>query len=75
MITKSDSQSTIDLGEYYAILPPDSKDISKYNALGVDPKYVDKEFFYSSENNYRFLDINEIRDLIKENIDINFQPI
>ena len=75
MITESDSQSTIDLGKYFAILPPKHEDINQYKKLGIEPKYVDKEFFYSSQNNKHFLEINEIRDLIKQHLDQDFEPI
>jgi len=75
MITKSDSQSTIDIGDYFAILPTAHKDINIYKSLNLTPKYVDKDFSYSSANNDHFLNINEIRDLIKSNLDKNFIPV
>ena len=74
MITKSDSPSTIDLGNYYAILPSKHDNISKYEALGIVPKYIKRDFEYCSDSNKHFLSVNEIRELVKKNIDTNFCP-
>ena len=78
MITISDSYSTLDLGETYAILPS-GKFSSKNDIDSIDSylkatnaKMVEKDFSYNSEDNDRFLNINEIRSLIKQNIDNNF---
>ena len=74
LITRYDSTSTIDLGNYYAILPSKHENINKYGGLGFTPKYVKRGFEYSSDTNKDFLNVNEIRQLIKENIDKNFCP-
>ena len=74
MITNSDSVSTIDLGNYYAILPSKHRNIKDYCELELNAKYVEKDFTYSSDNN-EFLTIQEIRNLIKDNLDSSFQPI
>ncbi len=75
MITSSDSYRTFDIGKYYLILPTD-KDISyeKY-AQYKNYKKVEENFTYNSAKNYKFLSINELRELIKINIDKNFKPI
>ena len=75
MITKADSPSTVDLGEYFAILPGDKtkKIISEYQHK-VNAVAVPENFCYSSGSNKDFLDIEEIRRLIRENVDPNFQP-
>ncbi len=75
MITSSDSPSTIDLGNYFAILPSQHKPISIYKVLGLNPKYVEKDYCYSSETNENFLTVNQIRDLIKKNLNKDFIPI
>lgn len=72
MITASDSFSTFDLGKYYAILPqvPNFKleeYIKHFNA-----KSVKKGFQYNSGENSEFIGVDEIRKLIKENLDPNF---
>ena len=74
MITKSDSPSTIDLGNYFAILPPKHDDISKYRKSGFKPKYINSKFEYNSGSNDNFLNVREIRELIKKNIDNKFKP-
>ena len=75
MITKSDSFTTIDLGNYFAILPAVHKDISQYKKLGVTPHYINREFEYSSASNDNFLTVNDLRRLIKNNVDSHFSPI
>lgn len=73
MITSSDSRSTLDCGKFYVVLP-----IDKYykTYLNSFPQYkkVPYGFNYSSGNNCHFLNVDEIRELIKLNIDSNFQP-
>jgi len=69
MITSSDSLMTVDVGNYYVILPQSYKInvdeyIKKHNAVKVPPG-----FNYNSGNNTEWLSVNEIRSLIKKNID------
>ncbi len=75
LITSSESLSTIDIGQYYAILPHPDNLIDKYNHRFEICKKVNPGFSYNSETNDSFLNIKEIRNLIKENIDENFQPL
>ena len=75
MITNSDSYSTIDLENYYAILPPCHNPIDAYKQFGLNPSYVKKDFEYNSKNNDQFLNVEEIRSQIKKYIDKNFKPI
>ena len=72
MITASDSFSTYDLGKYYAILPqvPNFK-IDEYIAH-FNAKAVKQGFQYNSGENKEFIGVDEIRKLIKENLDPNF---
>ena len=74
MITSSDSFSCIDLEDYYCILPAGGNLINKYIEQGIRFRSVSEGFVYSSKNNQKFLTIEEIRDLIKNNIDENFKP-
>lgn len=74
MITSSDSFSTIDLGQYYAILPGDGSALCKYKELGISFEHVPKNFAFNSGTNSNFLSVEEIRKLIRENIDKNFNP-
>ena len=75
LITYADSFFTYDLGKYYVI-----SSVEKYspkNLKDIDNKTlkkVDKEFNYDSGTNSEFLDVEQIRSLIRNNIDHNFQP-
>ena len=74
MITSADSFSTIDLGKYYAVLPPNGELLERYKMLKIPFMYVEKGFSYNSGSNNHFLNIDEIRELIKANIDPDFVP-
>ena len=75
MITSVDSYSTIDLGGLYAILPNCKLPNKKYIDLKIPHKTVPKDFSYNSFENDRYLDVYEIRELIKKHIDPLFKPI
>ena len=75
MITSSDSQSTIDLGDYYAILPSDGRVHAIYNKTNTSFSEVPDNFSYNSGTNPNFLSIEQIRTLIIKHIDPNFTPI
>ncbi len=75
MITISDGFNTIDLCKYYAILPSEGKLKSNYQKPQILFKSVEKGFSYNSGTNSKFLDVRELRDLIKKNIDNDFSPI
>ena len=73
MITTSDSFSTLDLGEYFAILPSGSdalraKYLERQNVTEVEPG-----FSYNSGSNDDFLNVEELRDLIREHVDPDFK--
>lgn len=68
MITTSDSFSTIDLGNYFAILPSDRTVHEKYVNKDIKFKEIDKNFSYNSGENTHFLTVKEIKDLIQKNI-------
>ena len=75
MITTSDSFTTIDLGKYYAVLPTDGSLNIKYKDAGISYTAVEEGFSYTSGNNSNFLTSDEIRDLIRKNIDPNFREV
>ena len=75
MITESDSPTTFDIGNYYIILPNNSKKILNYYSKKFNLKKVKKGFRYNSGLNPAFLKIDEIRKLIKKHVDRNFKPI
>ena len=74
MITASDSFSTVDLGDYYAILPSDGSVQKAYQQAGRPAQSVPQGFAYNSGSNPDFLSVEQIRDLIREHVDAAFQP-
>ena len=76
MITQADSFNTYDIGDYYSIIQPSSEmKFEKYKDHYKKMEIVKKGFSYNSGNNPDFLNISELRKLIKENVDVNFKPI
>lgn len=73
MITASDSFNTVDLGPYYAILPSAGDySVDKYCSVhGCKP--VAPGFAYNSGSNPEFLDVEQIRALIRQHVDPQFQ--
>ena len=64
-----------DLGKYFAILPPSGELQLMYDKLNLKYSKVKENFSYSSYNNDSFLNVEEIRKLIKLHLDSNFEPI
>jgi UDP-N-acetylglucosamine 4,6-dehydratase len=73
MITVSDAMNTIDIGKYYAILPSGA-DKEKY-LKHFDGKPVSEGFNYSSGKNDRWVSVEEMRELIKQYVDSDFEPV
>ncbi len=72
MITASDSCNTVDLGKYYAILPTSSK-LTRENYIQKNGgSLVPCGFAYNSGSNSDFLTIQEIRSLIRDHLDPEF---
>ena len=73
MITYSDSFYTYDLGKYYAILPSKPKwsveDFKEY----FNAKKVSMGFRYNSGENDQWVNVEELRRLIRENVDPAFE--
>ena len=72
MVSLSDSFNTIDIGKYYVILPKmDTQILKKYKK-----KYIVKKFkensSYNSGTNSNFLNINQLRKLIKKEVITDF---
>lgn len=72
MITSSDSLNTVDLGNYFAILPSSGKHTveSYVEKRGGQP--VPQGYAYNSGSNEEFLTVEEIRDLIRRHVDPSF---
>ena len=75
MITASDSFSTFDLGEYFAILPSDGSGEALYRVAGRSLTAVPEGFAYNSGSNPDFLSVEQIRALIREHVDPAFSPV
>lgn len=75
MITNSDSPTTIDLGDYYAILPSDGSLLGLYREKGINFSCVDNNFVYDSSSNPDFLSVQQIRELIRQHVCPDFVPI
>jgi UDP-N-acetylglucosamine 4,6-dehydratase (inverting) len=71
MITSSDSYNTIDLEKYFAILPQGNPKIQKYYEE-KGGKMVEPGFCYNSGTNNDFLNVEEISELIKKHMDLQF---
>ena len=74
MITTSDSYSTYEFDNHYMILPPDLQLLKSYQDLETNFKKVDVGFTYNSGTNKKFLEVDDIRRLIIQNIDKDFKP-
>ena len=75
MITSSDSYSTIDLGKYYSILPSDGRLLQIYKNSNVSFESVLNGFSYDSGTNPDFLQVDQLRHLIRHYVDSSFQPV
>ena len=72
MITSSDSFSTYDLGKYYVILPQTTHwDINEF-VTHFEAQKVKEGFNYNSGENSEWIDVKQIRNLIKEHVDPSF---
>jgi UDP-N-acetylglucosamine 4,6-dehydratase (inverting) len=75
MITASDSFTTIDLGDYYAILPSDGKVQQLYQEAVISTNPVPQGFAYNSGSNPVFISVDQLRELIRAHVDPAFHPL
>jgi len=75
MITRSDSPNTLDLGDYYAILGSGAQKQRAQYLASRGAKEMPAGFAYDSGTNEDFLSVEQIRNLIRLNINPAFQPI
>jgi UDP-N-acetylglucosamine 4,6-dehydratase/5-epimerase len=73
MITSSDSFNTVDLGRYFAILPTTGKHSPQQYCDLNGCKMVAPGFAYNSGSNPDFLSVEQLRELIRENVDPSFE--
>ncbi len=74
MITNSDSFSTFDLGDFYAIFPTDGLTLDAYRRSGIAIQTVKQGFSYNSGTNPDFLSVDQLRSLIIKHVDSDFVP-
>jgi len=74
MVTSSDSFNTIDLGDYFAILPSAPRYSLDTYCEDREASPVEPGFSYNSGSNPEFLDVEELRDLIRTHVDPAFRP-
>ena len=65
--------NTIDIGNYYAILPANGK--QRYLEHHNGSIEVEIGFSYNSGTNKEWATVEQLRDLIKKHIDPSFKPI
>lgn len=71
MITASDSLNTVDLGDYYAILPSGEFFQRGRYEEEMGAKGVEAGFCYNSGTNENFLAVEELRKLIQEQLGVD----
>lgn len=72
MITASDSYNTVDLGRYYAILPPTDESLRSHYLGQEGVEEVVRGFSYNSGNNKNFLTVEQLRHLIRQHVASDF---
>jgi UDP-N-acetylglucosamine 4,6-dehydratase len=72
MITSSDSYYTYDLGKYYSIIPATHKWILEEYIAHFKAEKVAAGFRYNSGENKEWVDVAELRKLIRDHIDPEF---
>lgn len=70
MITQSDSFNTVDLGRYYAILPSAGEYTPDDYARDMGGKLVAPGFAYNSGSNDHFLTVEELRQLMRDKLQL-----
>ncbi len=65
MISINDSENTVEIGKYYAILPKENELIRKKYLSKKGTTLMKPGFVYSSDSNEQFLTVKEIKKLIK----------
>lgn len=72
MVTTSDSASTVDLGQYFAILPSSGDHSAESYIEAHGGKLLPEGYAYNSGTNEEFLSAEQIRELIQQHVDPEF---
>lgn len=73
MITEADSYNTIELKDYFVILPVTSQQKNDLYQQHFNGQRVSAGFKYNSGTNTEWLSVDEIRNLIKKHVDADFE--
>lgn len=73
MITASDSFMTVDVGQYYVILPQTHRFSVEEYCEQTGAERVPQGFTYNSGTNEEWLSVNQIRELVVKHVDPAFQ--
>jgi UDP-N-acetylglucosamine 4,6-dehydratase/5-epimerase len=74
LITASDSFNTVDIGQYYAILPSSDETLRSHYLAQINAKEVPQGFSYNSATNDEFLTVEQLRTLVGNYADGGFYP-
>ena len=66
LISENDSKNTIDISDYYIILPNENQRVFEYYKKNFKAKYVNINFSYKSNTNKKFLKSSELVKIVKE---------
>ena len=72
MIVPADAATTVDIGDYYAILPATRGINAQEYGMHHACKPVGDDFHYHSGSNETFLNVEELRELIRAHVDPSF---
>jgi UDP-N-acetylglucosamine 4,6-dehydratase/5-epimerase len=75
LITESDSFTTVDLGDYYAILPAGDHEMAAEHERQFGASKVAMGFSYHSGRNPDMLNVEQLRALIRTELDPAFTPV
>ncbi len=79
MITVTDSLNTIEISQYYVIIPNFPFETYEQTMERYQKHYqatrVERGFSYNSGTNKEWLSVEQLRNLVTEHIDTNFKPL
>ena len=75
MITATDSHTAFDLGKYFSIVRHSNMKKKEEYMRTFGATQVKAGFSYNSFDNEEFLSVRKLRNLIKNNIDAEFEPV
>jgi len=73
MITETDALNSLEFKDYYVILPSTKLwDVDKY-AETFDGSFCPSGFKYNSDTNTDWLSVEQLRELIKKQVNLDFE--